>query len=124
MTSFPRFKRCNPSQIITIDKRREASTKEKLLILLTAERWGCRSVEKTYAEKIRVTRAASRLVAYDNGFVKEFSMRSISRWDTAFTNEIKNGCESNKLGEKKRIGSISTVDQIENSNPGYLHHLF
>ena len=94
------------------------------MVILTAERWGFRANDKTYAERMRCLRAASRLVAYDNGYQKEFSTNSILRWEGKFKNEIENGVSSKCVGECNRKGSVSAVNIIKQQHPGYLHHLF
>ena len=121
---FPRCNHRNPKECIMILKNKQANAKEKLIVLLTAKRWGCKSQEKSYMERTRIIRAASRLVVYDNGYRNEFGTRTINRWDSSISAQITVGSPSRNVGSQNHQGSISVTDAIENIHPGYLRYLF
>ena len=124
LSSFPRLQRSNPEKLITITKSKLATSQEKLIILLTMERWGYNSSDRTYDDRIRIVTAASRLIAYDNGYKKTFSVRTVLRWKENVTDQILTGIESSSIGMNGHKGSQSYIDNIEQSHPCYLHSLF
>ena len=71
-----------------------------------------------------VTRAASRLVAHDNGFSSEFSTCSILRWSADIDKKIQEGVSSTLIASNLYKKRISHVEKIESMNPGYLHFLY
>ena len=73
---------------------------------------------------MRVARAASRLVAYDNGYLFEFSIRSIMRWESEVSKKVKDGVSSTKIISNSYKGKLQYVEVIESSHPGYLHYLY
>jgi len=64
------------------------------------------------------------LVAYDNGFVSEFSVSSILRWDKEVIKKVKEGVSTNTITTNVPHVPVKYVDKIENNYPGYLHTLF
>ena len=66
----------------------------KLIIILIANKWGLHDNKNTYSDRMRVARAASRLVAYDNGFCSEFSTCLILQWSAAADKKIQEGVSS------------------------------
>ena len=77
-----------------------------------------------YDDCIRYIRAAARMVAYDNGYGKEFSLRTIHRWSDNTTKYIYMGVKSNNIGTSSNKGSIGDTDKLDKDYPGYLHKLF
>ena len=73
---------------------------------------------------MRIARAASHLVAYDNGFVSEFSFSSILRWDKEVIKKVREGVSTGTITTNVRYVPVKYVDQIENNYPGYLHTIF
>ena len=73
---------------------------------------------------MRIARAASRMVAYDNGFLSEFSVRSILRWDKEVIEKVSSGVQAEKISANNGYVRQKYVDTIEKNNPGYLHSLF
>ena len=88
LTCIPRYMRIHPTRKVVLSPSKVASPKLKLIILLTAERWGYRDSSKTYRDRQRILRAASRMCAYDNGFSSEFSLPTLSRWEDGINSEI------------------------------------
>ena len=52
------------------------------MTLLLVKDWGWRDNNLKYADKMRLSRAASRLIAYDTGFLRPFSYAEIMVWDS------------------------------------------
>ena len=114
---IPRYNRDDPNVEIELVKREKATSKENLFILIAAERWGYNSLDKTYDERIRCYRTSSRMVAYDNGFSREFSLRTIMRWERSILTQIMTGCESKEIGENQHKGTVSAIERIEDGHP-------
>ena len=96
----------------------------KLIVLLTMARWGYHLNVKTFSERVRISRAAARLVAYDNGFTVEFSYRTIARWDNNIYNDILSGKFADEIGVPNKGNRISLMKRTEHDHPGYLHELY
>ena len=80
-TVYPRPKRNGDGHII-INDRKQASRKERMMTLLLVKDWGWRDNNRTYVDKMRLSRAASRLIAYDTGFLCPFSYAEIMVWES------------------------------------------
>ena len=78
---FPRPSRSNNNNFITLQKKQVSSQSIKLIILITAKNWGMDDASVTHSTKMRIARAASQMIAYDNGHLYEFSTCSVIRWD-------------------------------------------
>ena len=124
LTKHPRIHRTIDNAIIETNKRKQATSTEKLLLLINAWRWGYNEQDCTYLARSRILRASSRLVAYDNGYQKEFSVATIRRWETLAIDQITVGTRSMEVAQSRHKGSISSTDLIEVKYPGYLHQLF
>ena len=74
--------------------------------------------------KMRIARASSRMVAYDHGYLYEFGTTTILRWDKDITQAIQKGVNSSSIGLNKYKQKEKYVDQIESTDPGYLHFLY
>lgn len=72
---------------------------------------------------MRISRAASRLVAYNNGYIFEFSVCSILRWENEIYNKVNGGVNSLVICEDKYRGSVKYANRIGLTNPGYLHYV-
>ena len=70
---------------------------------------------------MRIVKAASRMVAYDNGFLHEFSTNSFLRWDANVTKLIHEGVSSTIIALNSYATRYKMVDIIEKAHPGYLH---
>ena len=88
LRQYPRPSRNNANTNIPLQKTQISTQAIRLLILVTAKTWGLNHYTATYAKRMRVARAASRLIAYDNGYLFEFSIRSIMRWESEVNNKI------------------------------------
>ena len=64
------------------------------------------------------------MVAYDNGYLREFGTTSIKRWDTEVLVNTKKGVSSILVGKGKYKQITKYTDQIEEDSPSYLHYLF
>ena len=73
---------------------------------------------------MRIARAASRLVTYDNGFIAEFLVTSILRWDKKVLEKVKEGVSINFITRNTPHVLKKYMDTIENNHPGYLHSLY
>ena len=73
---------------------------------------------------MRIARAASRMVAYDNGYLSEFSIRSILRWDKEVIEKVSKGVRAVDITTNNPHIRKKYVVTIEHNNPGYLHSLF
>lgn len=67
-----------------------------------------------------IARAASRLVAYANGYVFEFSICSILRWENKISDNINTSVISLNFCQNKGRGSVKYMDHSKLTNPGYL----
>ena len=124
LNTFPGIHRNTPNLQIDRTKARQDSPHERMITLLTIMRWGYNSLDRSYNEKIRIVMAASRLIAYDNGYSKAFSVRAVLRWQEDIDTQIITGTNSQMIGCNKHNGSISYVESIESTHPGYMHYLF
>ena len=82
LSNYQHYHRDNGDKRIPITKAKTTTSKEHLLILILVARWGFISRDRTYSERMRILRAASRMIAYDNGYQKEFSIATVQRWQT------------------------------------------
>ena len=73
---------------------------------------------------MRIARAASRMIAYDNGFLYEFGTTTILRWDANVTKMINEGVDSTDIVTNNYKAKINYVTQIETAHPGYIHYLY
>lgn len=73
---------------------------------------------------MRVARAASRMVAYDNGYLSEFSVCSILRSGKEVIEKVSSGTETDKITANIKNKPKKYVDVIEAEHPGYLNTLF
>ena len=94
---YPRPSRYNVNTNIPLQKTQISTQAIRLLILVTAKTWGLNHYTATYAKRMRVARAASRLISYDNGYLFEFSIRSIMRWESEVTTKIQKGVNSTDI---------------------------
>ena len=124
LSIFPRYMRKNESERITIKTSKNATGKERMLIIIESLRWGYSSNTNTYNDKIRIVKAASRLIAYDNGYAKEFHFRTVIRWIEEIHHGISHGISSTAIAEPENKGSVAYTDTIEVNYPGYLTELF
>ena len=96
-----------------------------MMTLLLVKDWGWRDNNRTYADKMRLSRAASRLIAYDTGFLRPFSYAEIMVWESDVKLHLDQGEFAVDLYLKsKQSSSIAYVDSLEKRNSGYLHELF
>ena len=124
LLEYPRPSRLDPSTNIILNSSKVCPQSVKLIILLIANKWGLHDNKNTYSDRMRVARAASRLVAYDNGFCSEFSTCSILRWSADVNKKIQEDASSTLIASNLYKKRISDVEKIENMNPGYLHFLY
>ena len=126
LRTTPRLSRYDSS--IVIEKKpanQQATSVERILVLLTANRWGYnKSLSLPYRERMRILRAASRISAYDNGYSSEFSTSTIMRWELNINRKIDLGSSSEQMIQSMNMGSISEVEKIEDKYPGYLQCLY
>ena len=121
---FPRYHHIISGQVITLNSKKRADTKEKLLIFVTAARWGYYSRDKPYQQRIRLLLAASRLISYTNGYRNVFSTTTILRWELNIHAQVTSGETSSLVAEQCGGGSVGDTEKIEKAHPGYLHYLF
>ena len=124
LSLFPRYHHVTTDKVISLSSKKRADTKEKLLIFVTAARWGYYSKEKPYNQRIRLLLAAARLIAYANGYKTVFSTSTILRWELNIHSQVTSGVESSLVVKQCGGGSVRDSDKIELAHPGYLHYLF
>ena len=124
MALYPRYHHVITDKVITINSKKRADTKEKLLVFVTAARWGYYSRDKPYHQRIKLLLAAARLIAYTNGYRTVFSTSTILRWELNIHAQVTSGEVSSSVAEQGGGSSIGDTDKIELAHPGYLHHLF
>ena len=61
---------------------------------------------------MRVARAVSRLVVYNNRFLFEFSIQSILRWESEVHKSVKEGVSSTHIVTNSYKGNQKYVDTI------------
>ena len=121
---YPRPKRSIDSNIIIHD-RKYASKEEKVMTLLTCKNWGWDDSGTTWKMKIRMARAASRLIAYDAGYRLPFGHSNLIQLDNQLKMSLSNGNESvNEYFYDSRGGKIAYLDFISKKYPGYVHELY
>ena len=74
--------------------------------------------ENSYKTKMRIARAASCMIAYDNVFLYEFGTTSILRWDANVTKMVNEGVNSTDIARDKYKQKIKYVTKIETAHPG------
>ena len=121
---FPRMKRSVDSNIIIHDQK-YASKEEKVMTLLACKNWGWDDSGTTWSMKIRMARAASRLVAYDAGYCLPFGHSNLIELD----NEVKLSLSKGNKSVKEyfcdtRGGKIAYLDFMNKKHPGYVHELY
>ena len=120
----PRSSCHSSSNLIKLTSSKQAPAKLKLLILITASHWGVSNSNKTYGEKKRILCAASRMIAYDNGYSTEFATNTIQTWDIKIKENILKGMHFSNIGENSTSKCIAETSTIESANLGYLHDLY
>ena len=70
---YPRPSRTNNNSFITLQDKQISMQALKLVILITVNNWGINDSSVTWSTKMRIARAASRMIAYDNGYLFKFS---------------------------------------------------
>ena len=78
--TYPQPKR-NKEEPITIYNKKYATKEEKVMTLLACKNWGCDLSTTTSSCKVRMTRAATRLIAYDAGFCYPFGHSNLIALD-------------------------------------------
>lgn len=73
---------------------------------------------------MRIVRESSRLVAYNNGFLYEFSTTSIIRWEKNVNSGSNVGATGQNIMMNGYTKKIHYASKIEATHPGYLHFLF
>ena len=116
--------RVDPTKKLDISTSGGASSKIKLVVLLTTEHWGYRGSLRTYWDRQMILRAASRMCAYANVFMTEFSIPTLSRWDEGISDDISLGVAYSDIRNSKNTGSQASVSSTELAHPGYMHLLF
>ena len=120
----PRIHRLNPQIRIPINRKKQATAKEKSLLLINAWKWGYNSSLSTYEECCCILRGTSRLVAYNNGYTKEFSLRSVMRWENLSIEQVLRGILSREIIGTRHKGSVSSIDALDKKYPRYMYFLF
>ena len=119
---YPRPKRSVDSTVV-IHNRKYASKEEKIIALLACKNWGWDT--SGWSTKIRIARAASRLVAYDAGYRLPFGHTNLMRLDDAVKLSLAKGNQSVKeYFCDKRGGKIAFLDFTNKKHPGYVHELY
>ena len=124
LKKLPRYARHDKTRKIDKATSKHASGQMKLIVLLTMARWGYHSGDKTFCERVRISRAAARLVAYDNGYTAEFSYSTLKTWDDTVYDSIITGKMASDVCTPPRAHRASLVDKTEANYPGYLHDLY
>ena len=70
------------------------------MVLIVAKSWGWGQRLLYHAARIIISFAASRLVAYENGHLREFRTTSIKIWDDEVSLNIKKGVSSTLVAKK------------------------
>ena len=110
---------------IQVNSRKQATKEDRYRILLTVHTWGWSNPALSYQNKLRLARAASRLIAYDSGYSKPIGYSTLMAWDNETKIVIENGTlDISSLLEPKHKGSSSSISYIETKHPGYLHYLY
>lgn len=79
---------------------------------------------KTFSERTCITRAASRLVAYYNGYLSECTYNTIERWHKSIHGGIYSVTLAVHVWDSPINRKLSHVDHLEKCHPGYVHYLF
>ena len=94
---FPRPNRLDCTKSIPFKKTSISDQCTKLVVLVTAISWGLHHHHLSYKTRMRIARAASRMVAYDNGYLSEFSVCSILRWDKDVLEKVTGGVSTERI---------------------------
>ena len=121
---LPRPNRHEGTKSIPLKQTSISNQRTKLIVLITAITWGLNHPSLAYKNRIRIARAAFRLVAYDNGFLSEFSVSSILQWDKEVIEQVKEGLSTNIITTNTPHVPTKYVDTIDDNHPGYLHSLY
>ena len=87
--------------------------KERLMTLLLVKDWGWHDKHHTHADKMRMSRAASRLIAYDSGFKRPFSYAEIMVWDSDIKLHLDEGEFAVDVYLKTRQSALYTWDLVQ-----------
>ena len=118
-----RSARCGDGCILLHD-RKQPTEKDRHLILLILHKWGWSNPAHTYKERVRIAKAASYLVAYDQGYRVPFGYTQINVWDSKIEAILDHKRMLNPSLAPDQRGTTSYCDRLETNNPGYLHELF
>ena len=110
--------------MVELKPKNIATQADKLLMIFISNKWGLNNSTLSWKCRNRIARASSRIVAYDNGYLKEFSTKSIIRWEKDVDKSTKDGVSSNHIATNKYTIKIAHTTRIEETYPGYLHYLF
>jgi hypothetical protein len=105
-------------------KRKQFGELERNMAIHISNMWGWSNPAYTWRERQRIGRAALRMVAYDNGFVREVGVSQLHIWDKQLAVGVETGLEAKKTLSPSHAGSKSYMDEIEKLHPGYLRELF
>ena len=101
----------------------QADERARHMVVHCAVLWGWRDPCNTYSARLRIAKAACRLVAYDFGYPKPLAHTQLPYWVGKINDAIVSG-ESADPVSPVYCGSSKYVKTIEDNNPGYLHELF
>ena len=108
---------------IAIHMRKQANESDRQHVVHLATYWGYRDPNLTANERMRISVAACRQVAYDRGFQKPLAHTQVSKWFCCLDSSLKEGKKLDPLSPSI-LGKKSYVQKIEENHPGYLHELF
>ena len=118
----PRLDRAGVNEI-EIHKRNQVNEQERVMILFTAKLWGWQDPSLTKRERMRISMAACRQVAYDYGHCKTPGYTMLPKWEAEVNASIATGIKQDPLSPH-HSASTSYCDKIETKHPHYLHELY
>ena len=76
---------------ITVHKRTQPGELERVMIMMTLNRWGYINLKLTYKAREMIAKAACSLTAFDYGYAKPFGITMLSQWQASINRSIEYG---------------------------------
>ena len=93
------------------------------MVIHTAILWGWRDPFLTEKARLRIAKAACRLIAYDMGYPGPLAYTRLPYWYGEINEAILKGEDRDPISPS-HCGRESYVSEIERTYPGYLHELY
>lgn len=105
MEQSPRLTRSGAKEIET-HKRKQASHIERNQVLQFCFAWGYRDPLVSYQERLRIAKAACKVVAYDCGFKTTLAHTRVAAWYAEWRKMYEDGEDAPNCVAPKHIGSV------------------